>query len=86
MPGGRMQVAAAKQDRFVVRPSHIAGIGVYAVEDIPAKEVLMEYSGAALCKGRKNNPLPLQLPRAFYGPPSICARVYERNTWRLQAC
>lgn len=42
-----MQAAAAKQDRFVVRPSHIAGIGVYAVEDIPAKEVLMEYSGAA---------------------------------------
>eukprot|EP00892_Ulva_mutabilis_P008631 jgi/Ulvmu1/613/UM001_0621.1 len=41
----QIQVAAAKQERFVVRPSHIAGMGVYAVENIPAKEVLMEYSG-----------------------------------------
>lgn len=45
--GCGMQEAAAQQHRFVVRPSHIAGIGVYTKEDIPAKQILLEYQGSA---------------------------------------
>jgi hypothetical protein len=42
-----VQEAAAQQHRFVVRPSHIAGIGVYTKETIPAKQILLEYQGEA---------------------------------------
>ena len=42
---GVLQEAAAQQHRFVVRPSHIAGIGVYTKEILPAKQILLEYQG-----------------------------------------
>lgn len=37
--------AENRLSRFIVRPSAIAGTGVYTAEDIQAKEILMEYRG-----------------------------------------
>ena len=40
--------ASEKKGRFVLRPSVIAGLGVYTKVQIPAKEILMEYCGVPL--------------------------------------
>ena len=43
---GAVQNAERRAERFVVRPSGIAGLGVYTCEAVPAKQILLEYTGA----------------------------------------
>jgi hypothetical protein len=43
--GTAVQNAAKLAGRFVLRPSPIAGLGVFTSEDVAAKEILLEYQG-----------------------------------------